>query len=135
MAQIVGIDGGGTRTRAVAVDQATRLVGTALGGGGNFQALGLEGLEALLESLWPVLGVQLPLEALCLGLAGAGQPAEQEAIARLAMARGWARQVRVVSDAPRCRRGGLPVALARSSPVSSLGGGADRLGGSRAATG
>ncbi len=86
MTQIAGIDGGGTRTRAVAVDQAARLVGSACGGGGNFQALGLEGLEELLNSLWPALGVQLPLEALCLGLAGAGRPAEQRAIADLAVA-------------------------------------------------
>lgn len=97
--QIVGIDGGGTNTRAVAVDQAACLVGAARAGGGNFQALGLEGLEELLNRLWPRLGVQLPFEALCLGLAGAGRPAEQEAIAHLAMARGWPRQVRVVSDA------------------------------------
>lgn len=99
MTQIAGIDGGGTRTRVVAVDQAARLVGIARGGGGNFQALGLEGLEELLNGLWPALGVQLPLKALCLGLAGAGRPAEQQAIADLALARGWARAVRVVSDA------------------------------------
>lgn len=99
MTQIVGIDGGGTRTRAVAVDQAAHLIGSALGGGGNFQALGLQGLEELLDSFWPGLGVQLPVEALCLGLAGAGRSAEQEAIAELALARGWASQVRVVSDA------------------------------------
>lgn len=99
MRQIVGIDGGGTRTRAVAVGQGARLLGAAGAGCGNFQVLGLQGLEALLGSLWPELGVRPPLEALCLGLAGAGRPAEQELIADLAISRGWASRVRVVSDA------------------------------------
>lgn len=99
MTQIVGIDGGGTRTRAAAVDPQARLLGAASAGCGNFQALGLQGLEELLGNLWPALKVQLPLEALCLGLAGAGRPAEQQAIAERVLARGWAAQVRVVSDA------------------------------------
>jgi N-acetylglucosamine kinase-like BadF-type ATPase len=99
MAQIVGIDGGGTRTRAVAVGPGARLLGVARAGCGNFQVLGLDGLEALLGDLWPRLGVQLPLSALCLGLAGAGRPTEQRAIAEWARERNWAGQVRVVSDA------------------------------------
>jgi len=99
MAQIVGIDGGGTHTRALALDGEGRLRGRASAGCGNFQVLGLEGLEALLGGLWPALGVGLPLDALCLGLAGAGRPAEQQAIAERVLERGWAGQVRVVSDA------------------------------------
>ncbi len=99
MVQIVGIDGGGTHTRAVALGPQGRLAAVASAGCGNFQVLGLSGLEALFAQLRDALGVDLPLGGLCLALAGAGRVAEQESVAALALARGWAAQVQVVSDA------------------------------------
>ncbi|MCC7260904.1 MAG: hypothetical protein IT369_00140 [Candidatus Latescibacteria bacterium] len=99
MAQIVGIDGGGTHTRAVALGPGGRLLGVASAGCGNFQVLGLVGLEELFAGLRAALEVELPLDGLCLALAGAGRVAEQQAIAELALGQGWASQVRVVSDA------------------------------------
>ena len=98
---VAGIDGGGTRTRAVLMDPTGRICSWALGGSGNFQAIGLSGLERLLEELlatleWNGGGDSL---ALCLGLAGAGRVDEQEEIAEMVRARGWAGRVWVVSDA------------------------------------
>ena len=89
---VAGIDGGGTRTRAVLVDPSGRICSWALGGSGNFQAIGLSGLESLMEELlgaleWRGGGDSL---AMCLGLAGAGRIDEQEEIADMVRARGWA---------------------------------------------
>lgn len=99
MAGILGIDGGGTHTRAVALGPDAGLLGVAKAGCGNFQVLGLGGLEQLFAQLREGLELVLPLDGLCLALAGAGRTAEQQAIAERALAQGWALQVRVVSDA------------------------------------
>jgi glucosamine kinase len=98
---VAGIDGGGTHSRAVLVDQHGEIRARARGGCGNFQNLGLDGLEVLLDQLLSELGWKAgdgPL-FLCLALAGAGRAEEQEAIAGLVRARGWATGVQVVSDA------------------------------------
>lgn len=96
----MGIDGGGTRTRAVMVDRTGKVCGQALAGTGNYQRLGLEGVERLLEGLLQQLGLERrPSQlALCLALAGAGRPDEQEEIAALVRAR-WAEIACAVSDA------------------------------------
>jgi N-acetylglucosamine kinase-like BadF-type ATPase len=98
--RVVGVDGGGTRTRAVMVDCSGQVCGQATGGGGNFQLVGREGLEALLGALLEELGVERsePI-SLCLALAGAGRSDEQKEIASLVRARGWATLVCAVSDA------------------------------------
>lgn len=97
----LGIDGGGTRTRAVLVDASGEIDGWRMGGCGNFQVVGLQGLESLLRELIYELGGQAKGGgvSLCLGLAGAGRPDEQAAIADLVRDRGWADLVCVVSDA------------------------------------
>ena len=97
---IAGIDGGGTRTRAALVDESGALLGLVEAGGSNLQLVGMDGLERVLEDLWSRLGTGiLPLRSLCLGLAGAGRKPEQEEAAGLVRRRGWAAQVRVMSDA------------------------------------
>lgn len=97
----LGIDGGGTRTRAVLVDAAGEIGGWTMAGCGNFQVVGLRGLESLLRGLIYELGdpAKDGRVSLCLGLAGAGRPDEQAAIAALVRARGWTDLVCVVSDA------------------------------------
>ena len=96
----MGIDGGGSRTRAVAINAQGEILGRCWEGCGNFQRLGAEGLIALVERLREKLGVagQKP-EGLCLALAGAGRSAEQEAIEGLALLRHWGKNVKAISDA------------------------------------
>ncbi|MFA6111844.1 MAG: BadF/BadG/BcrA/BcrD ATPase family protein [Candidatus Latescibacterota bacterium] len=97
--QTIGVDGGGTRTRAIALDAEGRVLGWALAGCGNYQTLGDEGLARLVDDLL----ARLPAAAasgrsLCLALAGAGRPAERRAVGELAGIPGWAATFRVVSD-------------------------------------
>ena len=47
----IGIDGGGTHTRAVLVDNAGVVRGVQMGGCGNFQRIGTMGLQTLLDRL------------------------------------------------------------------------------------
>ena len=96
----IGVDGGGTRTRAVMVDNTGEVCGRALAGTGNYQRLGPEGVGGLLEDLLQQLGGEKPSSqlALCLALAGAGRADEQAEIVALARAR-WAETVCAASDA------------------------------------
>jgi len=98
---VVGVDGGGTRTRAVMVDAEGEIGGWATGGCGNFQTIGLNGVEILVDRLLEELGGEARSGAvsLCLALAGAGRPDEQAAIAALVRGKGWTTKVCVVSDA------------------------------------
>jgi glucosamine kinase len=136
---VVGIDGGGTRTRAVLMDSTGRICSWALGGSGNFQAIGLSGLGHLLEELlaaleWKGGGDSL---SLCMGLAGAGRVDEQEEIAGMVRARGWAGRVSVVSDARAAlegAHGGRPGLIAISG-TGSIVLGKNRVGEERRAGG
>ena len=68
----IGIDGGGTHTRAVLVDREGVVRDMRTGGCGNYQRIGAAGLRALLDDLLPPLlaGVAADGAALCLALAG-----------------------------------------------------------------
>ena len=95
----IGVDGGGTRTRAVMVDGEGAISAVSTGGCGNFQVVGLGGLKSLLDRLLGELGAVSQDRSLCLALAGAGRRPERMAIAAMARSRGWAQRVEVVSDA------------------------------------
>ena len=97
----IGVDGGGTHTRAVLVDREGVVRDMRTGGCGNYQRIGAAGLRALLDDLLPPLlaGVAADGAALCLALAGAGRPCEQQQIAMLLKERRWSGVVRVESDA------------------------------------
>ena len=43
---VVGVDGGGTKTEAVAIDEAGRVVGRGIAGPGNWELIGMGGLLA-----------------------------------------------------------------------------------------
>lgn len=98
---VVGVDGGGTRTRSVALTGAGTVHAWAVGGAGNYQMIGPEGLGILLAGLLADMGVDPGREkvSLTLALAGAGRKREQNEIVQLVKQRGWAAQVSAVSDA------------------------------------
>ena len=86
---------------AVLVDREGVVRDMRTGGCGNYQRIGAAGLRALLDDLLlPLLaGVAADGAALCLALAGAGRPREQQQIAMLLKERRWSGVVRVESDA------------------------------------
>jgi len=106
---VVGMDGGGTRTRAVLADSSGRFRGAATAGCGNYQIVGLDGVAELTIGLLSSLGLR-PLGrrahpssqaglSLCVALAGAGRADEQEAIGERLRELGAATRSCVVSDA------------------------------------
>ena len=96
----IGIDGGGTRTRAALVDKVGQVCGAAVAGCGNYQSLGLQGLEDRVAGLLEDLGMANPGGvSACLALAGAGRPDEQAAIVERLGLRWPEMQAVVVSDA------------------------------------
>jgi len=85
-----GIDGGGSKTSAVIVDQQGREVGRGSGGGSNYQAVGLEialrEVRLALKNALEQAGLsEIPAKAL-VGLAGLDRPVD-EALWREAIAK------------------------------------------------
>lgn len=100
---VIGIDGGGTSTRAVLVDEDGRVHAGATGGSSNFQVVGSKGLRKcirdLVEQLWAsVESPYMPVDVLCVGLAGAGRPEDQAEIRKVVGELGLAVQIVVVTD-------------------------------------
>ena len=78
----VGVDAGGTSTRAV-VSEHGALAGSAEGGGANPTTLGIENAaDVILSVVRKALDHRRP-DALVIGAAGAGRPAMAEALAAL----------------------------------------------------
>ena len=94
---LLGVDGGGSRTRAVAVDGDGNLQATARAGCGNYQVIGLERLATLIAEMVDKLGVSA--DYLGLGLAGAGRAAEREDILGMVRERFGFKNTVVATDA------------------------------------
>ncbi len=94
---LIGVDGGGSRTRAVAVDGEGDLQATARLGCGNYQIIGLEGLETLIAEMVDKLGVSA--DYLGLGLAGAGRAVERKSILGMVRERFGFKSTIVATDA------------------------------------
>ena len=128
---VLGVDGGGTHTRAAMVGSDGRVLATiAATKGSNFQQVGLCGLKDLLWELLAPWLEELQRRPLCLslGLAGAGRIDEQRRIAEYIAALGWADAVRVESDARTALAGahadsaGIIVIAGTGSMVLGMGG-------------
>lgn len=101
----VGIDGGGTRTTALATDAAGRELARAEGAAGIVNALeptaGAQALAALARSVARRAGATPPaaVTAVCCALAGAGRDPERIALETALAQTGVAERVRVTTDA------------------------------------
>jgi glucosamine kinase len=77
----LGIDGGGSKTLAVIVDEHGQERGRAQAGSSNYTAVGVEqavaNLRAAAEHAARAAGCSLPLKAAWLGLAGVDRPSDQ----------------------------------------------------------
>jgi N-acetylglucosamine kinase-like BadF-type ATPase len=85
---VIGIDGGGTKTRALVADLYARTLGRSKAGPSNVQTVGAEAtytaLDAVVAAALADAGVSGEPQALCLGMAGAGRAADR------ALIEGWA---------------------------------------------
>ncbi|MFI5272897.1 MAG: BadF/BadG/BcrA/BcrD ATPase family protein [Ktedonobacterales bacterium] len=97
----LGIDGGGTKTQAVIVDRAGRVLGRGAAGGANQDSIGLAAArDALLTAATAAAaaaGATLPLAAAWIGLAGVDAPADVQRFLPYALR--LATTVRVTNDA------------------------------------
>jgi len=100
---VVGVDGGGSRTRAILLDGSGAVRGRREGEGSAIDPRDPEAavtqVESVVRALAGEAGVSLPLAALAVGLAGAGRPHVRKAVARRLERTGLARRVLVESDA------------------------------------
>ncbi len=74
---ILGIDGGGTKTRAAILDEGGHLLGTGIGGPSNYDDIGAKvaqkNIGATVEAAWKSAGIRpQPFGAAFLGVAGGG---------------------------------------------------------------
>jgi glucosamine kinase len=100
---VIGIDGGGTATRAVVLDDQGRELGRGRAGPSLTDRPGspieIETLVTAAERAVEQAGVTLPVAALCAGLAGVGRDEERAAVEAALATRAIASTSRVVTDA------------------------------------
>jgi N-acetylglucosamine kinase-like BadF-type ATPase len=113
MQLLLGIDGGGTFTRAAIADSSGKVLGTGQAGPSNYQSIGFaaatQALRQAIESARMDAQIEpnTPLDAACFGLAGAGRPDDQLRFTTWAAESGIAK-VRCVSDAEIILAAGTP---------------------------
>ncbi|TVR63542.1 MAG: hypothetical protein EA422_09300 [Gemmatimonadales bacterium] len=101
--RVVGGDGGGTRLRLALADGAGRVLARRTGPPGLVEP-GREGAAAArvaaeLTALAAETGAPLPVDALCVGLAGVGRPERARRVQEALVAARVAHRVQVVTDA------------------------------------
>jgi N-acetylglucosamine kinase-like BadF-type ATPase len=114
MQLLLGIDGGGSFTRAVIADAAGAVLGQGQAGSSNHQSVGFAAAtQALHEAINAArrdagIDPQTRLDAACFGLAGAGRTDDQMRFMAWAAEYGIAANVRCVSDAEIILAAGTP---------------------------
>jgi len=114
MRLLLGVDGGGSQTRALLVDETGRVLGAGAAGASNYQSVGFAAAtEALRTAIAEArCGAGLPrkasVEVACFGLAGIGRPDDRARFEAWAAASGIARRYAFVSDAELVLVAGAP---------------------------
>lgn len=109
---VIGIDGGGTSTRAILASEAGVILGRASAGLSNFNAAGIEGLRTVLAEVvgrcWQDSGLdQGSADAAFLGIASVVNDAERQAVLNVAEANKLAHRIGVDHDIRIALTGGL----------------------------
>lgn len=125
-ALFLGVDGGGTATRAVVVDDAGALRGRGAAGGANQKVIGrdaaLDAVRTAVQAALARAGTTSPVRAAWVGLAGVDAPADAEAL-RPALAP-LAGHLRISNDAELllgALPGGIGIALIAGTGSVALG--------------
>jgi N-acetylmuramic acid 6-phosphate etherase len=111
---LLGIDGGGSTTRTLLADRSGALLGAGAAGPSNHQAIGFDAatqaIQSAIDAAFREAGVDRarPIAAICLGLAGAGRPADRRQFEAWAARLGIAQRCAVVSDAELVLAAGTP---------------------------
>ncbi len=88
MSYVFGIDGGGTKTICLLMDENKQVLGRGEAGPSNYQTLGIEltkqSIQLAIEKAILAAKIQvnsnLNIEAICLGLAGVARPKDLEIV-------------------------------------------------------
>jgi N-acetylglucosamine kinase-like BadF-type ATPase len=98
---VLGVDAGGTKTRALLADETGRVVGEALGGGANLATHGELEVEKVLHSLVEKLEGEggARAAAIALGIAGADRPTDHAVLREILRRIGFKERVVVANDA------------------------------------
>jgi N-acetylglucosamine kinase-like BadF-type ATPase len=101
MRYVLGIDAGGTKTRALFADDAGRVLGGALGGGANLRTHGELEVEKVLHQVIEEAsaGAAVPPDAVALGIAGADRPADEAVLRGILRRIGFRERVVITNDA------------------------------------
>ncbi|PHJ65272.1 ATPase [Nostoc linckia z18] len=90
MPYVLGIDGGGSKTVCVLMDDSGQVLGRGEAGGSNYQSIGIEAtfksielaIEAAANEARKIIKT-ITIEAICLGLAGVGRASDIEVVKSL----------------------------------------------------
>ena len=96
---VIGIDAGGTKTVGLLADESGKVLSKSISGGANLLTKGELAVEKVLFDVIESLEAPEPLAALCLGIAGVGQPGADQVIRDVLRRLGQRQPVRVVNDA------------------------------------
>jgi N-acetylglucosamine kinase-like BadF-type ATPase len=111
---LLGVDGGGSQTRALLADENGRVLASAEAGASNYQSVGFAAatqalLDAGAEALRRAgLAPDTPIDAACFGLAGIGRLEDQARFEAWAATSGIARRYAFTSDAELVLAAGAP---------------------------
>ena len=111
MEAVIGIDGGGSRTRAVVADSAGRVLGLGNAGSSNYNHVGAErageAIEQAVQEALGQAGLARPVGSMFLGMAAVVNAADQAAIREQVEKRGLAERIGVDHDIRIALTGGL----------------------------
>jgi N-acetylglucosamine kinase-like BadF-type ATPase len=111
---IIGIDGGGSGTRALLADRWGATLGAGASGPSNHQYSGFDeatqAIRSAIDAAFRDAGIERsgPVAAICLGLAGAGRPEERARFKAWAARQNIARRCTVTGDAELVLAAGTP---------------------------
>ncbi|MBD2681387.1 MULTISPECIES: N-acetylglucosamine kinase [Nostoc] len=90
MTYVLGIDGGGSKTVCVLMDDSGQILGRGEAAGSNYQSIGIEATFKAIESAIHTAANEarkiintITIEAICLGLAGVGRASDIEVVKSL----------------------------------------------------
>ncbi len=128
---VVGLDAGGTKTVGLLADEAGEIRAKATGPGANLLVHGELSVEKVVFQIIEHLEPPEPVSAVCLGIAGADRPGQNELLLAMLRRLGLRDGVRVVHDAHIALVAGAPqgVGIVVVAGTGSIAYGVDPQGG------